>query len=172
MTIIAIALFVLGFDQIASEQLNAKLLEKVQVSRLDLARSAQSGFEADADVSTIKDSLRFMPKGIMFLLFAPFPWQTGSIRMNLALPETLLWYALFPFCLRGIVYTGRKHLRDALIIFLFVTQLTCFYAIFIGNSGTAHRQRTQIYPFYLIFTAVGLVRTKRKNVQLDGTIRD
>jgi 4-amino-4-deoxy-L-arabinose transferase-like glycosyltransferase len=170
--IIAVAIFALGFDKIASQQINAGVLDRIQSSRTDLAQTARSGFGADANVSTLGGALRFLPVGITYLLFAPFPWQSGGIRMLMALPETLLWYALFPYCLKGIIYTVRKHLRDAMVIFLFVIQLTGFYSIFIGNVGTAHRQRTQIFIFYLIFTAVGLVQAKRKNVKLDGTIRD
>ncbi len=164
--------FAFGFDEIAKQQINARLLSQIQVSRMDLATRANTGFEADADVSTLEGALRFLPKGLAYLLFAPFPWQTGSTRMMLAVPETLLWYALFPFCILGMVYTARKHLRNALIIFLFVIQLTGFYAVFVGNSGTAHRQRTQVYVFYLIFTSAGLVYSRRKNRQIFGTIRD
>jgi hypothetical protein len=170
--IIAIALFSLGFDQIASEQLNLKVLDRIQISRFDLARSAQSGFDVNADVSNLRGALAFLPKGITYLLFAPFPWQTGSLRMMLPLPETIVWYCLFPFVLIGMIYTARKHLRDALVIFLFVAQLTCFYGIFIGNVGTAYRQRTQIYVFYLIFAGAGLVYSRSKFRGLTGTITD
>ncbi|HYK89459.1 MAG TPA: glycosyltransferase family 39 protein, partial [Acidobacteriota bacterium] len=172
MTLVAVLLFALGFDEIAKEQINARLLDQVQISRMDLARTARTGFEASADVSTLREALKFLPRGLMYLLFAPFPWQTGSTRMMLALPETLIWYALFPFCLLGLVYTARKHLRDAMIIFLFVVQLTCFYAVFVGNAGTAHRQRTQVYVFYLVFTSAGLVYSRRRNRQIFGTIHD
>jgi hypothetical protein len=172
LALICIILLALGFDKIANEQINAKLLDQVQASRLDLSRSARSGFEEAADVSTIGGALAFLPKGIIYLLFAPFPWQGGSLRMMLALPETLFWYALFPYCLIGMVYTARKHLRDALVVFLFVMQLTCFYGVFIGNVGTAHRQRTQVYVFYLIFTSAGLVYSRRKNRHILGTIQD
>jgi 4-amino-4-deoxy-L-arabinose transferase-like glycosyltransferase len=172
LAIIAVVFFSLGFGEIAREQLSLRVLEQIQISRADLARSANSGFDADADVSTIKGALRFLPKGVVYLLFAPFPWQTGSTRMMLALPEILLWYALFPFCLIGILYTARRNLRAALVVVLFVVQLTCFYGVFVGNVGTAHRQRTQVYVFYLIFTSVGLVYSRRKNRHVFGTIQD
>jgi 4-amino-4-deoxy-L-arabinose transferase-like glycosyltransferase len=170
--LIAITMFSFGFARIANEQLNSRVWDQIQISRADLARSAQSGFDADADVGTLSGALAFMPKGIAYLLFAPFPWQSGSLRMMLPLPETILWYCLFPFCIIGIIYTVRKHLRDALVIFLFVVQLTCFYGIFVGNVGTAYRQRTQVYVFYLIFTAAGLVYVRPRLRGLAGTIAD
>jgi 4-amino-4-deoxy-L-arabinose transferase-like glycosyltransferase len=156
------ALFALDFDRIAKQQLNTNLLEMVQRSRMDLARTAQSGFDRNSDVSRLSSAIAYLPKGIAFLLFSPFPWQAGSPRAMLALPETLLWYGLFPFCLAGMFHTARHHLREALIIFLFVIQLTCFYGIFIGNVGTAHRQRTQVSVFYLIFTAVGFTSWRNR----------
>jgi len=167
---LAIMLFALDFDRIATQQLNANVWERIQISRLDLAQSAASGYETKANISTLSGAIAFLPKGMAYLLFAPFPWQSGSVRQMLALPETLLWYGLFPFCIIGILYTARRHFRDTIVIFLFVIQLTCFYGIFIGNVGTAHRQRTQIFVFYLIFTAAGLVHSRRKNRMPDGTI--
>jgi 4-amino-4-deoxy-L-arabinose transferase-like glycosyltransferase len=159
---ILIVLFALDFDRIAAQQLNTDLLETVQRSRIDLARTAQSGFDPNADVGSLSGAIRYMPKGIAYLLFSPFPWQAGSMRSRLALPETLLWYCLFPFCLAGMFYTVKQHLRRALVIILFLIQLTCFYGIFVGNVGTAHRQRTQVFVFYLIFTAVGFTQWRSR----------
>lgn len=170
LAVIAIALFTFGFDKIAAEQINANLLEKVQNSRLDLAMAANSGFSKTANVSTLTGALSFMPTGILYLMFAPFPWQFGSVRASFAMPETLLWYVMFPYCLVGMLYTIRRHLRDALVVFLFVVQLTAFYGVFIGNVGTAHRQRTQIFIFYAIFTCVGWVYSRRKKAGLKGSI--
>ncbi len=169
LVIIAVALFALGFDRIATEQLDVRILEKVQSSRLDLAKSAQSGFAREANVSTLSGAVSFLPRGVVYLLFAPFPWQGGSLRSMLTVPETLLWYAMFPFCVIGFVYTLRNHLRDALVVFLFVLQLTCFYGIFVGNVGTAYRQRTQVFLFYIMFTSVGWVYTRRRKKGLIGS---
>jgi hypothetical protein len=155
-------LFVLGFDGIARQQLSINILEKVQISRMDMAKRAVSGFDASANVSTIDGALAYMPRGIVYLFFSPFPWESGGPRRILALPETLLWYGLFPFCVIGMFYTAWKHFRRSLIIILFSVQLTLFYSIFQGNVGTAHRQRTQIFVFYFMFTAAGLIQVKRK----------
>ncbi len=170
--VIGIALFSIGFDRISEEQLSGDLLEKIQSSRLDLARSAQSGFAASAKINTLSDAVAFLPVGITYLLLAPFPWQVGGFRMMLALPEQLFWYALFPYFVVGMFYSARRHLRDALIIFFFVVQLTLFYGIFVGNVGTAHRQRTQVFVFYLIFTGAGLVYAKVRKRIGKGTIAD
>lgn len=173
LAVIGIALFTLGFDRISKEQLNVDLFEKIQSSRVDLARSAYSGFAAEAKVDSLQGALNFLPVGITYLLFAPFPWQGGGFRQMLALPEQFLWYALFPFFIIGMIYTARRHLRDALIIFFFVVQLTCFYGIFVGNIGTAHRQRTQVFVFYLVFAGAGIVYSRsRRRISAVKVIAD
>lgn len=170
--LIAITLFALGFDQIAKQQIDSRLFEQVQRSRQYSAQSAQSGFDSKSDVSNLKNAFAYLPRGIIYLLFAPFPWQAGSPRMMMAVPEMLLWYAFFPYFIIGIIYTVRRHFRKALVVFLFVTQLTCFYAVFLGNIGTAHRQRTQLFIFYAMFTAAGWVYSRRKARGIRGVIAD
>ena len=129
-------------------------LELLSNSRTDLAR-AGSGFAARADVSTFKGILAVLPVGVLYLLFAPFPWTVSGIRQALALPDILMWYALVPFLLLGIASAGRR-LRQTMPIFVFTTALTLAYGAFLGNVGTAYRQRTQIMMFYFLFVADGL----------------
>src|SRR5262249_50733877 len=83
----------------------------------------------------------------------------------LTLPETLVWYALWPALLRGLGQTLRHRLRPALPILVFAASLTVAYAIFQGNVGTAYRQRTQVTMFYFIFMAAGLVHRRRQRAQ-------
>ena len=61
-------------------------LERVQRSRLDMAKRADSGFGRDVDVSTTTGALSTIPVGVLYLLFAPFPWQVGSLRQSITLP--------------------------------------------------------------------------------------
>jgi hypothetical protein len=137
-------------------------LSVVQRSRLDLATSAQSGFGEDVDVSTASGALRAVPTGILYLLFAPFPWQLQSLRQSITLPEMLIWWASFPFLVVGFWFTFRYRLRQSFVIFIFTTMLTLAYSIFQGNVGTAYRQRAQILVFYFIFFAVGIVLMRER----------
>lgn len=155
--LVAGTLFYFGFDRIAADQLNPNVLESLSVSRQDLAQRAHSGFLAEARVTDLAAAMRVLPSGLANILFAPFPWETGGARFQLALPEMLLWYTLFPFCVVGLAYAVRRHLRRVSVIVLFALQLTLFYAIFIGNVGTAHRQRSQVFVFYLILAGAGIV---------------
>jgi hypothetical protein len=137
-------------------------LERIQLSRSDLARSAESGFGEDIDVSTPEGALTAIPVGFTYLMFAPFPWQASNLRQALAVPETFLWWAMMPFMVAGIWYAVRHRLRTAFPILLFSLMLTLAYSIFQGNVGTAYRQRTQIQVFLFMFIAVGWALYKEK----------
>jgi hypothetical protein len=132
-------------------------LEVLQRSRQDLAQRAQSGFGGDVDVSTVSGALKVVPTGLIYLLFAPFPWQLGSLRQTITLPEMILWWAAFPQLILGLWFTIKYRLRQISPILIFTTMLTLAYSLFQGNVGTAYRQRSQLLVFYFIFVAVGVV---------------
>ncbi|MEK6281551.1 MAG: glycosyltransferase family 39 protein [Acidobacteriota bacterium] len=160
---IGLALTYLGVIRTANLQFGYYSdLTVVQRSRLDLATSAESGFGEDVDVSTASGAIQAVPKGILYLLFAPFPWQLQSLRQSITLPEMLIWWAAFPFLVLGFWFTFRYRLRQAFVIFIFTTMLTLAYSVFQGNVGTAYRQRAQILVFYFIFVAVGIVLLREK----------
>ena len=139
--------------------------QRLQLSRLDLARSASSGFAAEADVSTPEGALRVLPTGVLYLMFSPFPWAIRGLRQTLTLPEMLVWYALMPALFRGMRSAIRHQFRVALPILVFALSLTVAYAVFQGNVGTAYRQRTQITMFYFVFIALGIVERRRRRGQ-------
>ena len=166
-----VAVFVAVFSVVAKQetlQQHSEFFElkRVQVSRLDLARSAGSGFAAELDVSTPEGALAAIPVGFVYLMFAPFPWAIHGLRQALTLPETLVWYGLMPALLRGIAFTVRNRFRAALPIFAFAISLTLAYSVFQGNVGTAYRQRTQITMFFFIFMGVGIVEKRRQRDRL------
>lgn len=137
-------------------------LQMIQNSRIDQARNAESGFAKDVDVGTTEGALTVIPIGLVYLLFAPFPWQLASLRQSIALPEMLIWWAAFPLLVLGWWYAVKHRLRQVAPIVLFTTMLTLAYAVFQGNVGTAYRQRSQLLVFYFIFVAVGAVIVKER----------
>jgi hypothetical protein len=137
-------------------------LERLQRSRLDLARSAESGFGRDVDVSSTSGALSTIPIGVLYLLFAPFPWQVTSLRQSITLPEMVIWWASFPLLILGLWFSIRYRLRMISPILIFTVMLTLAYSVFQGNVGTAYRQRAQLLVFYFIFVAVGAVLVKEK----------
>lgn len=131
-------------------------LARAQAFRADFVIGAGSAYGIDHDVSTISGALRFLPTGLVYFLFAPFPWRTQSLLQTFTLPETLLWYALFPFFIRG-AYLGVRHdLRRLAVVLSVLGVVTLAYALVEGNVGTAYRHRAQLLPLFFIVAAVGL----------------
>ncbi|HYO62300.1 MAG TPA: glycosyltransferase family 39 protein, partial [Pyrinomonadaceae bacterium] len=140
--IVGLALVVAQFSSLdpATRNIDTITLERIQTSRADLAASAQSGFGKDVDVSTTSGALTTIPVGMIYLLFAPFPWQLASLRQSITLPEMLVWWGSFPLLVMGLWFTLKHRMRQALPILIFTTMLTLSYSVFQGNVGTAYRQ--------------------------------
>lgn len=142
------------------ERMSAQLttfgnLERMQMSRSDLAKRANSGFNEESDISTVEGALAALPIGFSYLMLAPFPWAAENLRQAITIPEVIIWWMCIPFILFGLVYTIKHRSRVALPILIFSLLLTIAYSLFQGNVGTAYRQRTQIQVFFFIFIAVG-----------------
>jgi hypothetical protein len=162
---LGLAMTYFGVLRTASMQLETfGSLERLQVTRSDQVRTSNkgTGFGKDVDISTTSGALSAIPLGVVYLLFAPFPWQLGSLRQSITMPEMLVWWVSFPMCMLGLWFTLKFHLRKALPILIFTTMLTLSYSIFQGNIGTAYRQRAQVLVFYFIFAAVGFILLKEK----------
>src|SRR5207245_3698362 len=112
--------------------------------------------------STTGGALLSIPTGLLYLLFAPFPWQLTSLRQTLTLPEMLVWWALFPMLALGLWFSIKYRLRQISPILIFTSMLSLAYSVFQGNVGNAYRQRAQLLVFYFIFVAVGFVLMKER----------
>ena len=137
-------------------------LKTIQTSREDLA-TAGSGFGKDVDVGTAEGALSVIPMGVVYLLFAPFPWQFTTLRQSITLPEMIVWWLAFPLLVLGLWYSIRHRLREVSPIVMFTTMLTLAYSLFQGNVGTAYRQRSQLLVFYFIFVAVGAILIRERS---------
>jgi 4-amino-4-deoxy-L-arabinose transferase-like glycosyltransferase len=162
-TAVSLALGYFGVSHYATQQLDAYGSgEVLQRMRSDASKSAESGFGQDLDVSTTSGALSTVPVGLTYLLLAPFPWQFGSVRQMLTLPEMLVWWCAIPMLALGAWFTIRHRIREIAPIVIFTSLLTLTYSIVQGNVGTAYRQRAQLLVFYFIFVAVGLVLVRER----------
>jgi len=160
---IGVVLGYFGVSRYASAQFETfGSLRNLQVMRQDAARSAQSGFGEDADVSTPSGALIAIPLGFSYLLFAPFPWQFGSLRALITLPEMIVWWCCIPLLVLGLWFTIKHRVRQVAPILIFTFMLTLTYSVLQGNVGTAYRQRAQLLIFYFVFVAVGFELMKEK----------
>jgi hypothetical protein len=131
------------------------VLVELEFRRQYQATSAASGYLPDARISTPDEAAEYLPRGLLYFLFVPFPWQFGSLRQNVAIPETLLWTFLYPLVAVGIV-RGLRENRPGTVVLLAMTAGMCvFYALLSGNVGTAFRMRSQVWLLWAPFTAWG-----------------
>lgn len=146
-------------------------LDRIQSSRSDLARAASSGYGEDVDVSTTEGALSALPVGFAYLMFAPFPWQATNLRQAITIPEVFAWWAMMPLLISGLLYAIKYRLRSAFPVLIFSLMLTMAYSLFLGNVGTAYRQRTQIQVFLFILIGVGwtVYKEKKENKRLIST---
>jgi 4-amino-4-deoxy-L-arabinose transferase-like glycosyltransferase len=139
-------------------------LEAISEARRDMAIGG-SAFHGHVDISTTGRALAFLPVGVAYFLFSPFPWEITSLLKTFSLPEMILIYALTPSMVRGIRFAVRERLRDTFQILLLTGLLTTSYALGEGNVGTLYRHRAQVLAFYLMFAAVGLEIKQQKRLQ-------
>jgi hypothetical protein len=138
----------------------------MDVSRSDLARSGQSGYLPNADVSTVPQALRFMPVGVLYFVTVPWPWQVGSARQNITLPETAFWVLiLYPLMGLGVVQALRRNFQGSSLLVIMGLAICSFYALLVGNIGTAYRLRIQVWLLGAVFAGLGWQRWKELRAQ-------
>lgn len=141
-----------GAKDVAEKGFN---LKQIQSGRVWSAKTANSGYGGDVDITDTKAAISFLPIGIAYVLLAPFPWMIRSFSQLITLPELILWWLSLPLLVRGYWYVIRHHLRESVVLCLFTVGLTLVYALYQTNVGTAYRHRAQMYVFFFIFISVG-----------------
>jgi len=152
----SLALLVLIQQGAVRQRTTARMsLEAISDVRRDMATGGSS-FHEQVDVSSPVKALAFLPVGVAYFLFSPFPWQITSTLKLFSVPEMLLFYALTPAMVRGIAFLVRRRLRENLQVLMLTALLTVSYALGEGNVGTLYRHRAQALGFFLCFAALGL----------------
>ncbi len=155
--ILVVLLVVFNFVQrtmaFLPESLEEGLVE-VQRSRADLAQY-RSAYLKTLDVSTVDAAIRNVPVGIAYFLSVPFPWQIGALRQNLVIPETAFWMLLYPLILFGLRRGWQQNKQGVFFLLGLALMLSLFYALFVGNIGTAYRMRMQVWLLLSVFVGMG-----------------
>lgn len=135
-------------------------LAQINNSRRDLA-SHNSGYLRDTDVSTVDAAVRFVPVGMAYFMTVPLPWHIGSWRQNLTIAETLFWVVfVYPKVARGLVRGIRANPQGVTFLVLAALAMTAFYALFIGNIGTAYRMRIQVWAIIALLAGWAVSRPR------------
>lgn len=105
-----------------------------------------------SETDAVARTLRHLPKGVAYVLFAPFPWVATRALDVLPMPEMLLWY----LALAGAILTAvryRTSWRSLTPFVLFISGILLILALAEGNVGTLYRHRAMVIPFVLILAS-------------------
>lgn len=152
-----VAAVVIYADRVAGQNRPLRFvdLESLQEMR-QFTSFGGSAYHETVDISTPGRALAFLPKGLAFFLFAPYPWTVRNVRQTVTVPEMLVFYALVPAMLRGARDLVRTRAPGALMVLFVTLSLTLGYALGEANAGTAYRHRAQVLVFLLLFAAAGV----------------
>jgi 4-amino-4-deoxy-L-arabinose transferase-like glycosyltransferase len=156
--LVVVVLMGRGATREASRVMDLETLSRV---RQGMTFAAGSAFDQGVDISTPGKALAYLPTGLLYFLFSPFPWQITSPLKILSVPEVLFIYWLTPSILRGIRHALRSRFRETVQVMMLTAFMTVSYALGSGNVGTLYRHRAQAISFYLLFAAVGLDLKRR-----------
>jgi hypothetical protein len=81
---------------------------------------------------------------LLYTLFAPFPWQFGSIAMQIGKLETFAWYYIMYLAVRSARELWRRDRPTLLLLLAFITPTTLIYACTVTNVGLVLRERMSI----------------------------
>jgi hypothetical protein len=141
-------------------------LTQANVVRRDLALSASTGYDHEADISTSQRALLYLPRGLVNFGIGPFPWQVASARQLLVVPDMLVWWFLLPSLWRGQREARRRIGRRVLVLLLPAVTTASLLALAVGNFGTAVRERSQVVVILIPVIALGLT-VRRKTATSD-----
>jgi len=142
------------------ERANLEFLHRQRVLNA-MGTTIAGSMGTDVDISTPTAALTYLPVGLAYFYFSPFPWQIGSPRQVLALVDLLVWYSILPSVFAGFASLVRRRLRAILPLLLVVIGISVLYALVEGNIGIIFRHRAQIIVPLCAVAGVGLAMRRR-----------
>jgi hypothetical protein len=159
----------------AVESANQMLLESDRGVLVELdrrrwwdANAAASGFLQEERISTPDEAIEYFPKGLMYFLTVPLPWQFGSLRQNAVIPETAFWLLLYPFIALGVLRGLRVNRGGTVFILILTIGMSVLYAMLSGNVGSAYRMRCQIWLLWAPLAMWGWETWRQRHVQKEA----
>ncbi len=138
-------------------------LERADVVRRDLARTATTGFDTDVDISTSKHALTYLPRGLVNFMFGPFPWQIQGMRQVPVVLDAAVWWLLIPSLCVGLRRGWQMLRRRIVVLGLPAFAAACLLSLAVGNFGLLARERMQVVVLLIPLVALGMsVRAARR----------
>jgi hypothetical protein len=111
--------------------------------------------EATEDALVIR-TLGYLPFGLAFALFAPYPGSGTRAQELLPIPEMLVWYVLLVAAALA-PWRWRRRWREFAPTVLFVGGTLLIFALAEGNVGILYRHRAMVIPFVAVLAAPSIV---------------
>lgn len=138
----------------------ASILRWAYTMRTVRVLGANSAFLVNFDFTEPSNLIIFTPLAFLYSLFAPFPWQWGSVIQVMAIPEMLIYYLLIPFTFSGAIFIIKNKVREGEMVLVYILAMFVVLAFLEGNVGTLFRHRALILPFMFVFIGIGLSNFK------------
>jgi len=116
-----------------------------------LDANAQGGSGVTFDSTS--PAVTFVPK-LLYTLFSPFPWQPGSLGLQIGKIEVFVWFYFFYRATRSARLMWRERRSDLLLFFSLVAPLTVAYALSFANIGLIVRQRMGIVIVIMLMASL------------------
>lgn len=125
----------------------------------------------DVDTDTaVSRSLTHLPVGVVYTLFAPFPWSVRTPTELAATPDVLLWYLVLA-CAFTLLWTQRRRWSWFVPEVLFLGALLFLLALGEGNVGTLFRHRAMAIPAAVVLASPTLAALGRRALAADVSRR-
>lgn len=107
---------------------------------------------ADRETGVAQRTLEHIPRGIAYVLLAPFPWDVERTADVPVVIDMFAWYAVLAAAVTTIFRT-RRPWRAYLPLVLYVGAVLTVYVLIQGNLGILFRHRSMIVPFSIVLAA-------------------
>ncbi len=92
---------------------------------------------------------------LVYTLFAPFFWQSGSLGFQLGKIDVLVWYGIAYLAAKGAVQLWKTNRSELLILGSFIVPTTFAYAAAFSNVGLTVRERLGVVMVCALLGAMG-----------------
>ena len=119
----------------------------------------QKGKLSAGDVFSL-EYLATIFKAIVYFLFTPFPLGKWTLNFLPFYPQTIYWFLMFLFAIKGWLLFLKKDMFDGLTLAALFLILVIPTALYESNIGTAFRHKDMFIPVAFMFAAYAFTRRK------------
>jgi len=123
--------------------------------KTDLSGGDAAYFTRD-ELKSVNNPVYIIPKGLVYFMFSPFPWQLTKGSRLVSFMDVLIIYLITVPFLFSTFRLIRYQYWEALPLLIFFFFLLFAFSMVEGNFGTAFRHRAQILPLYVLISSITL----------------